>query len=301
MTDEHAMITASKAMPAMNIQEATQRYRQLCQFVSELMDDGKDYGTIPGTDKKTLLKAGAEKLTTYFGLTPIFVDETIVEDWSDREMPFFFYRRKCQLWRAGILIGEGSGSCNSREKKYRWREASRKCPHCISEAIIKGKEEFGGGWICWTKKGGCGAKFQDDDPAITDQQVGQVENPDIYDLANTILKMADKRALVAATLITVNASEFFTQDLEDLEDTVEVKAQIKNPAPKARKPKASNGKTKTGFRVDFLNEYKMTERDALACLGTDTINDWLKANPGKTLTDAETEVLAVSGKIKEAA
>jgi len=28
--------------------------------------------------------------------------------------------------------------------------------------LIKGKEEFGGGWVCWTKKNGCDSKFDDD-------------------------------------------------------------------------------------------------------------------------------------------
>jgi hypothetical protein len=32
---------------------------------------------------------------------------------------------------------------------------------------------------------------------------------------NTIQKMAQKRALIAATLLAVNGSEFFTQDIED--------------------------------------------------------------------------------------
>jgi hypothetical protein len=34
-------------------------------------------------------------------------------------------------------------------------------------------------------------------------------------VVNTIQKMAQKRALVAATLISTSASEFFTQDVED--------------------------------------------------------------------------------------
>ena len=34
-------------------------------------------------------------------------------------------------------------------------------------------------------------------------------------MVNTIQKMAQKRALVAATLIATSASEFFTQDVED--------------------------------------------------------------------------------------
>jgi hypothetical protein len=38
----------------------------------------------------------------------------------------------------------------------------------------------------------------------------------IYDLTNTICKMAQKRALVAAVLSSCGASEFFTQDLEGI-------------------------------------------------------------------------------------
>ena len=38
----------------------------------------------------------------------------------------------------------------------------------------------------------------------------------IYDLTNTICKMAQKRALVAAVLSSCGASQFFTQDLEDM-------------------------------------------------------------------------------------
>jgi hypothetical protein len=69
--------------------------------------------------------------------------------------------------------------------------------------------------ICFRKKGGCGAKFLIGDPQIEGQQVGRVPNPDICDQVNTIQKMATKRALIAAVLIAVNASEFFTQDVED--------------------------------------------------------------------------------------
>ena len=48
-----------------------------------------------------------------------------------------------------------------------------------------------------------------------DTTLYRVSNEDIPDLINTIQKMAQKRALVAATLIATSASEFFTQDVED--------------------------------------------------------------------------------------
>src|SRR5207249_5814369 len=36
------------------------------------------------------------------------------------------------------------------------------CPEC-GHPLTKSKEEFGGGYFCWTKKGGCGRKFTDDE------------------------------------------------------------------------------------------------------------------------------------------
>lgn len=85
-------------------------------------------------------------------------------------------------------------------------------------AIIKGKEDFGGGWVCWKKKDGCGSKFDDDDPRILSQSVDRVENPDQYDLDNTVLKISKKRAYVDATLTAHAASGLFTQDIGDDDD-----------------------------------------------------------------------------------
>ena len=100
-------------------------------------------------------------------------------------------------------------------------QGERVCPNCGKPAIIRGKAEYGGPEVqrrllCFGKKGGCGAKFVRGDPAIEGQETGRIANPDIADQQNTILKMAQKRAMIAATLIGVNASEFFTQDMEDL-------------------------------------------------------------------------------------
>lgn len=48
--------------------------------------------------------------------------------------------------------------------------------------------------------------------------MGLIENPDIFDQVNTIKKMAQKRSLIAAVLCTGGESEFFTQEMDDLED-----------------------------------------------------------------------------------
>jgi hypothetical protein len=212
-------VEPAQFMPAMTIEAAVERYNTVTEFVSRVLRRDVDYGVIPGTDKFTLLKPGAEKLTTFFGLSTRFQLLERIEDWTgdahDGE-PFFYYLYRCQLLRGNLLLAEADGSCNSREQKYRWREAQRTCPECNQAAIIRGREEYGGGWVCFRKKGGCGAKFQTGDEVIEGQQTGRVANPDIADQVNTIQKMGQKRALVAAVLIAVNASEFFTQDVEDV-------------------------------------------------------------------------------------
>lgn len=207
-------------MPVMDMQVAIERRNHLVKFVQSIMKDGVDYGKIPGAgDKPTLLKPGAEKLATFFGLTPIFIPISVTEDWTGDEHkgePFFYYRYRCELHRNGNLIASSEGSCNTWESKYRYRKGERVCPECGQAAIIKGKKEYGGGWVCFKKKGGCDTKFKDGDNAIEKQDVGRILNPDVADLVNTVQKMAQKRSLIAATLLAVNASEFFTQDIEDM-------------------------------------------------------------------------------------
>lgn len=204
--------------PVVTAQAALIAYQAKKDLIDGIMKPTVDFGVIPGSSKPTLLKAGAEKATSFFGLFPHFKDAGIVEDWTGEQHggePFFYYRRTCELWRGNQIVSSVDGSCNSWEKKYRYRSADRICPNCGKATIIKGQEKYGGGWLCFAKKGGCGAKFGDKDQQIIGQETGQVKNPDIADIVNTILKMADKRALVAATLIATGLSEYFTQDIED--------------------------------------------------------------------------------------
>lgn len=184
------------------------------QVMANAMVKDTHYGVVPGCgDKPTLLKPGVEKLSLTFRLAPTYAITKTELGNGHRE-----YEVRCTLTHipSGKVFGEGVGSCSTAESKYRYRKAERKCPTCSKETIIKGKAEYGGGWLCFAKKGGCGAKFKDDDESITSQQVGRSENPDIADSYNTVLKMAKKRAHVDAVLTATAASDIFAQDLEDL-------------------------------------------------------------------------------------
>jgi hypothetical protein len=192
--------------------------RRLRELKERALTPGEDYDVVPGTKKLTLLKPGAEKLGMVTMLAPAFHVQRITGDGS-KGSPFLTYVVTCRLHRgdtAGPVIAEGVGSCNSNEKKYRYRSAERSCPHCGKVGtVIKGKAEYGGGWLCFAKKGGCGAKFPDDDATIVGQLLGDIEHPDPMDLDNTLLKMAKKRAHVDAVLTGTASSGMFTQDIEE--------------------------------------------------------------------------------------
>jgi hypothetical protein len=208
-----------------NIAHVVGQTKAIAEVMRAVMKDGEHYGVIPGTSgKPTLLQPGAEKILMLFWLEAEFVTE-------HREVrdDFIMYEVKCILKhrRTGEKWGEGIGACNSKEKRYQSQTNEKVCPKCSKPAIIKGKKEYGGGWLCWDKKGGCKAKFAENDEAITSQE-GQTKKDSVYDLQNTLYKMACKRAKVSAVLTSTAASDTFTQDLEDLQE-----AQAQYIPPKA--------------------------------------------------------------------
>ncbi len=177
----------------------------------ELMIPGSDYGTIPGTQKPTLLKPGAEKLVRLLGLADEY---QILEQTKDWDKGFFHFTVQCRLVHlaSGQVVTTGMGECNSMEARYRWRWLwERELPAGFNKqgAVYRN-----------TKNGG---------------KQYRTENEDIYSQVNTCLKMSMKRALVSAALSAGRLSEVFTQDMEDFADAApELSSQA--PAPDAPTP-----------------------------------------------------------------
>ena len=222
---------------ALTVHDVRAQVNLIQQVMHEVMQKDQHYGVIPGTGTKpSLLTAGAEKLCLTFRLDPQYEVE------QDRDGSHLTVTSKCTLWHipSGQRFGSGMGSCSTHESKYAYRQAARKCPNCGSEVIIKGKEEYGGGWLCFGKKGGCGAKFLEKDEAITSQTVGRVPNEDLADQYNTVLKMANKRSLVAAVLNATAASDIFTQDIEDMEPAQPEPQVVKEEKRPAKKSEAAD-------------------------------------------------------------
>lgn len=155
----------------------------------------------------------ARAICAEFGYVPTYeLLPGVIEDWGGalHGYPLFYYPVRCDLHSEGVHLGQGSGSCSNWEKKYRYREGERKCPTCGAAALIKGKLEYErdlayrerGSWICFEKRGGCGAKFYGDDPQIAKQSTARVDNPDFADVVHVVRAMANKRALISAVLAT---------------------------------------------------------------------------------------------------
>jgi ssDNA-binding Zn-finger/Zn-ribbon topoisomerase 1 len=199
----------------MGVSDIIGQVKLIQDVMGKVMQEGEHYGLIPGCgNRKTLLQPGAQKLTMTFRLAPEYqIQETNFQN-GHKE-----YRVICTLKSiaSGSFVGQGVGCCSTLESKYRWKGGARKCPECGKETIIKGKAEYGGGWLCFAKKGGCGAKWTDGAKEIESQNVEKVEHDSPADFYNTVLKMAKKRAFVDATITATAASDIFTQDVGDAE------------------------------------------------------------------------------------
>lgn len=261
--ESKAIVVAEQNLP-LTVESIRAQVNLITGVMKGVMKENVHYGLIPGCgDRPTLLKPGAEKLCVTFRLAPKY--NVVINNLPGGHRE---YEITCSLTHinSGLFFGEGLGVCSTMESKYRYRNANRKCPTCGEETIIKGKEEYGGGWLCWTKNGGCGEKFDDNDQDITLQDCGKVENPDPADCYNTVKKMAKKRAHVDATLTALAASDIFYQDLEDLPNAPD-NTKPKNSAPEeppvtegAPHPANTGQAPATSTNTVIKNDYMKDER-----------------------------------------
>lgn len=176
---------------ATSIQNVMARVQLIHTVMEKVMKKDTHYGVVPGTNKPTLLKPGAEVLATTFQLAPTVTTEI------ERTADAIRVTAHVSLHSFnGQFLGEGVGECSTGEEKFKWR-ASVSDEEFNSVPEDKRRVAY--------KKGRSGP--------YTIKQIRQ--NPD--DMANTVLKMAKKRAFVDAILTVTGASDIFTQDVEDMD------------------------------------------------------------------------------------
>lgn len=176
-----------------SVADVTRHVIAVQEVMRSVMKPNVHYGAIPGAgEKPTLLKPGAEVLCMTFRIA----DEYEIVDLSTTGA--VRYRVKCigRHQATGVALGSGLGEASTDEEKYRWRKAVCDAEFEGTPADMK-RTKYG------RKSGG----------HYTVQQI----RTEPADLANTVLKMACKRAKIAMVLNVTAASDMFSQDLEDLD------------------------------------------------------------------------------------
>ncbi|WP_250512668.1 hypothetical protein [Caballeronia sp. INDeC2] len=184
-----------------SVQDTLQTARTIQTVMHSVMKQDVHYGVIPGCKQPSLYKAGSEALLSTFRIAvePI-VEEFISRDERNR-IREIRYRVKCvgRHIGTGNEVGYGVGECSTGEDKYAWRRAV-----CQEEFDAADEADRRVKWSKWQNKV---------------QQTQQIRvSP--ADMANTVLKMAKKRAQIDLTLTALGCSDIFAQDLEDLDETI---------------------------------------------------------------------------------
>ena len=178
---------------AMTPQAAKELDDQLRACTKAVLRAGVDYGVIPGTDgKNVLLKPGAEKLLQWFGFAYTMECVDIERDDDGKKQGV--------TYRSGIVKRHPDGSIHAiaacegyagyEESKF-YKSAEQ------AQGEAKAKEL---GWAKQYKRDPIPAKWE---------FVGEYRAP-----WNTVLKRAQKRALVGAAIIATAASGLFREDEE---------------------------------------------------------------------------------------
>jgi len=170
--------------PPMSVESIRERSLHVQALIKDLMVDGVHFMQIKGTNEKSLTKQGAEMLLSAFHIA---VDPEITEV-ATADFVRYTVKITGRHMGSGIVVGVGVGRCSSNEEKYKWRRAvCREEFDATPEALRR---------IKW----GSGERG-----TYTVQQIRT--NPE--DVANTVLKMAKKRAQADLCLTALAASDAF--------------------------------------------------------------------------------------------
>lgn len=246
----------------MGLNELKARAGMVADIKRQIMQKDVHYGVVPGCGTKpTLLKNGAELLCMAFKLAPDAKVE--IADLGNGHREYTVTTTLTSIV-TGTPIATGLGSCSTMESKYRYRgtelvPTGKPVPSAYwkdrDQALLGGKN-----FVAKKDENGSWRIFQKGDR--------KVENPDIADVYNTVLKMASKRSLVDATLKATGGSCEFTQDIEDMgtaaaEDTdyQVMDEPPQQPAPKKATKKGSDDEQKAKF-VSMMGELRQQAPEA---------------------------------------
>jgi hypothetical protein len=257
MTQE-TLVVRDERLP-LTAKEVKASVQLIQEVMKAVMKPDTHYGKIPGTDKPTLYKAGAEKILSTFKIGV----EPIVEDLSTADEARYRVTAKGFSIVTGLAVGSGVGEASSNEEKYKWRKAL-----CDAEYDQTPEDRRRIAFKRWDGK-------------INEVKQVRVNHADV---ANTILKMAKKRAQIDMTLTVTAASDVFAQDLEDLPDGIPPedgahgkREPITEPQKKSDEPKKPTEKKPTPPAENQEGEVvTVTVGDVRSKSGTSAKGPWTR-------------------------
>lgn len=211
-------------------------------FIKNDFVDGVDFGQIPGTDKPTLLKPGYEKIQFYLGLTPMFklINRTYLPNQEKIDKVY-----------------------NQQTKKY--------------DTVKTVRNYYAWEWACELYHDGIkvaeGVGCANTEERKYVSQYAKSETPD--SLANTVMKIAKKRAQADAILNVGGISDMYTVDLEDNEGINKLKVNKEN-----KTTKISKDQIKTIYAT--MGALQVTDNDIADLLKSLKITKIAEAKPSDT-------------------
>lgn len=250
-------------------QDVIAQKRLIREVMEAVMKEGTHYGTIPGCKQPSLYKAGSEAILSTFRIA---VDPSI-EELSTSDCVRYRITLRGVL-PSGEIIGAGVGECSTDEEKYRWRSSVN-------------DKEFDA-----TPEDRRRIKYSRPNNYNQSGETKQVRTVPA-DLANTVLKMAKKRAQIDLTLTATGASDVFVQDLEDLPEEIRDELVKDDMQKKVGKPEVKPPQSKSGKQPELTETqakyYPRIDAALTACFGDDQsakdaklieLTTWVK-NKGK--------------------
>jgi len=168
--------------PIVRPDELLEAQKEITQLIVQALADGTDYGLVPGTrGKKSLFKPGGERILKAFGCR---AEYTVIEREVDHDRENKYEK---MVWVASARRKEPEPGTSRGLYRY----------------VVDCRIYEQGGRCVGSSIGSCST-----------METKYIDRP--RDLENVVLKMAQKRAMVAAVLNTFSLSDRFTQDVEDM-------------------------------------------------------------------------------------
>lgn len=154
-------------------------------------------------------------------------------------------RELADLVKEFLVEGEDYGLVSGAPKPILLKSGAEKLCQAFGLAkkveVIGQLEDWEGGFFHYVVKisliNKAGGWLEAEGLGCCNTREARLAGPDVYAMANTILKMAEKRALVDAILSATSTSAMFTQDLEDFNLRPGPQAAVDRPP----RPRESGG------------------------------------------------------------